>query len=427
VDIHQQLAALRKRVARIDAKYQVPGPVRSPFSLAPAPAVSENAAARQFVDEIVSGEVIENNAGKHFQTVKVYERHRRYGSMDISNLAELPHDLLEAISNGDAGSAPPQRWAFLDTETTGLAGGSGTYAFLVGVGSINSEGGFTVKQFFMRNYDEEPSMLEALTEHLKQFDILVTYNGKSYDQPLLETRYRMSRARPPFASMRHVDLLYGSRRLWKLRFDSCRLVELENRILGLERQGDLPGEMIPYVYFEFIRTQEAFRVAPILHHNVLDIVTLACLTAIVPFAFKSPSEFRFGHGAEMVGLSRWLKQAGQDDQAAEFLRAALDRFSTDARGRREELHQRAMWDLAGLEKKLGREDAAIALFTQLTETPNPHRCDAYTELAKHFEHREKNYGMALEMTRSALKLAETPDLLKRLDRLTRKGSARRLL
>jgi uncharacterized protein len=341
--------------------------------------------------------------------------------MDISNLAEMPHDLLEAITNGESGSAPPQRWAFLDTETTGLAGGSGTYAFLVGVGSIDAQQGFTVRQFFMRNYDEEPSMLEALTEHLKQFDILVTYNGKSYDQPLLETRYRMSRARPPFSSMRHVDLLYGARRLWKLRFDSCRLVELENRILGLERQGDLPGEMIPYVYFEFIRTQEAFRVAPILHHNVMDIVTLACLTAIVPFAFKSPEEFRFGHGSEMVGLSRWLKQAGQDDKAADFLRAAVDR------GLRDELLHRAMWDLAGLEKKRGREDAAIALFTELTAIPNPHRCEAYTELAKHFEHREKNHSMAMEMTRSALRLAATPELLKRLERLERKASARRLL
>ena len=426
MDIHQQLAALRKRVARIDAKYQAPGPVSSPFALPslPAPSIgaaAANAAAREFVDEIVSGDVIENSTGRHFQTVKTYERHRRYGSMDISNLAEMPHDLLEAISNGDSGCAPPERWAFLDTETTGLAGGSGTYAFLVGVGSINPQGGFTVKQFFMRNYDEEPSMLEALTEHLRQFDILVTYNGKSYDQPLLETRYRMCRARPPFGSMRHVDLLYGARRLWKLRFDSCRLIELENRILGLERQGDLPGEMIPYVYFEFIRTQEAFRVTPILHHNVLDIVTLACLTAIVPFAFKSPSEFRFGHGAEMVGLSRWLKQAGQDDQAADFLREAVNR------GLRDELLYRAMWDLAGLEKKLGREDAAIAVFTELTATPNPHRCEAYTELAKHFEHREKNYSMALEMTRSALRLAETPELLKRMERLARKGSARRLL
>ncbi len=415
MDIQEQLAALRKRVARIDAKYA--------NGSRPALAVARpkpSPAPQLFVEEYLSGEEVENTLGKHFQTTKLYERHKRYGSIDISDLEELPHDLLEAITSGESGAAPPQRWAFLDTETTGLAGGSGTYAFLIGVGSIGPEG-FTVRQFFMRNYDEEPSMLLALTEYLQQFDILVTYNGKSYDQPLLETRYRMSRSKPPFAGMRHVDLLYAARRLWKLRFDSCRLVELENRILGLERQGDLPGEMIPYVYFEYIRTQEAFRVVPILHHNVLDIVTLACLTAIVPFAFKSPEEYRFGHGAEMLGLARWMRQAGQEDQAAGLFRGAI------ARGLRDDLLFRAMWDLAALEKKRGREDAAVAVFTELTQSPNPFRTEAYEELAKYFEHSEKNYVMALEMTRTALNIIDTPELRKREERLARRASSRRLL
>ncbi len=411
--MHEQLAALRKRVARIDAKY-APG---NPHAIArPKP----SPAPRLFVEEFLTGEVVENSLGQHFQTSKLYERHKRYGSMDISDLAEMPNDLLESITNGESGAAPPQRWAFLDTETTGLAGGSGTYAFLIGVGSIGPEG-FTVKQFFMRGFDEEPSMLMALTEHLQQFDILVTYNGKSYDQPLLETRYRMSRSKPPFAGMRHVDLLHASRRLWKLRFDSCRLVELENRILGLEREGDIPGEMIPYVYFEYVRTQQAQRVVPILHHNVLDIVTLACLTAIVPFAFKSPDEYRFGHGAEMLGLARWLRQAGQEDQAAGLFRGAIER------GLRDELMFKALWELAALEKKRGRDDAALAVFTELTESPNPFRTEAYEELAKHFEHREKNYMMALEMTRTALAFVETPELRKREERLSKRASSRRLL
>jgi uncharacterized protein len=419
VDVHEQLAALRKRVARIDAKYANGGAGARVATPVARPVPSSSPEAQLFIEEYVSGEEVENSLGKHFQTTKTYERHRRYGSMDISDLAELPHDLLEAITEGESGSAPPTRWAFLDTETTGLAGGSGTYAFLIGVGSIGPAG-FTVRQFFMRNFHEEPSMLHALTEYLQQFDILVTYNGKSYDQPLLETRYRMSRFRPPFDAMRHVDLLHAARRLWKLRFDSCRLVELENRILGLERQGDLPGEMIPYVYFEFVRTQEAFRVVPILHHNVLDIVTLACLTAIVPFAFKSPEEYRFGHGAEMLGLARWMRQAGQEEQAVGLFRGAI------GRGLRDELMFRAMWDLANLEKKLGRNAASVQVLTELTESPNPYRAEAYEELAKHFEHREKNYLMALEMTRAAMAHVETPELLKREERLNRRAASRRL-
>ena len=120
----------------------------------------------------------------------------------------------------------------------------------------------------------------------------------------------MARARHPFDRLEHLDLLFGARRLWKLRLESCRLVELENRILGVERTGDLPGEMIPYVYFEFLRTRQAFRLVPIFHHNAIDILSLACLTAIVPSAFRCSDGDVPGamlrHGADLVGLARWL-------------------------------------------------------------------------------------------------------------------------
>ena len=221
-----------------------------------------------------------------------------------------------SISNGQIRRVPPEKWCFLDTETTGLAGGSGTYAFLVGVGRITPQG-FRVRQFFMRDFGEEASQLSALTEHLKQFEVMITYNGRTYDQPLLETRYRMVRQRPPFSSLEHLDLLFGARRLWNLRFDSCRLVELENQILGVERQGDLPGELIPYVYFEYVRTHEIFRLLPVFHHNAIDILTLACLTAIVPRAFRFSGPGRVfarrrdgGPGALVASSRAARKRAG---------------------------------------------------------------------------------------------------------------------
>jgi tetratricopeptide (TPR) repeat protein len=256
-----------------------------------------------------------------------------------------------------------------------------------------------------------------VSKFLEQFKVLVTYNGKSFDQPLLETRYRMQRQRPPFTRLQHLDLLYGARRLWKLRFDSCRLVELENQILGIERQGDLPGEMIPYVYFEYLRTQEAHRVVPILHHNVMDIATLACLTSIVPWAFHSGEPAaRFQHGAELLGLARWVRKAGEWEQASALFRKSIDRGLKDA------LLWPAMWDLAQAEKKLGRAEAAIAVFTDLAGCSNPFRVDAYEELAKYFEHRERNHVMALEMTQCAMKYGHTPTLKKREERLTKRAS-----
>jgi uncharacterized protein YprB with RNaseH-like and TPR domain len=404
-DLQHQLAILRRKVARIDKKY-----ADSP----PAPAAPvDRRPSRYFVDEWMSGEVVETPCGQHFETEKLYERHRRHGSMDISSLLELPEDLLGALSGGEARPAPVGRWAFLDTETTGLAGGTGTYAFLVGVGRISPDG-FRVRQFFMRDYGEEPSLLWALARHLAEFDVLVTFNGKTYDQPLLETRFRLARARSPFDRLAHLDLLHGARRLWKLRLESCRLVDLENQILGVEREGDLPGEMIPYVYFEYLRTQQAFRLVPIFHHNATDILTTACLTGIVPFAFREPGELRLSHGSDLVGVARWFLKADRREQALELMRRAVEMGLPD------DLLFRTLWDTAALENKLGHEAAALAILTELASGRNPYRVTALEALAKHYEHRERNYALAIEMIRAARALADTEDLARRQARLERR-------
>lgn len=418
-ELQQHLAVLRRRIARIDRKYTSAAPT------APAvePGQEDDRPERYVVEEYLSGVEVATPAGTHFESARLWERHRRHGSMDISTLAELPADLLEAISGGVIRNSRPERWAFLDTETTGLAGGTGTYAFLVGVGHIAPEG-FRLKQFFMRDYGEEASLLHALDEHLAGFDVLITYNGKTYDQPLLETRFRMARSRPPFTRMQHLDLLHGARRLWKLRFESCRLVELETQVLGVERQGDLPGEMIPYVYFEYLRTREAFRVVPIFHHNALDILTLACLTGIVPHAFRSPNGATVQHGADLVGLARWLRAMDRHEEAIQLFRRAIELNISD------ELLFRTMWDTALLEKKLGRPGGALALFSDLAGARNPFRAAALEELAKHYEHGERNYEMALEMTRAALELEDSTALRHRETRLMKrieKPRPRRLL
>jgi uncharacterized protein YprB with RNaseH-like and TPR domain len=400
-DFQQQLVELRQRIARINQKYTR---ADDPAPLPPA---------RFHVEEFVSGEEVETTHGRHFETEKLYERHRRHGSADIGSLAELPCDLLDSMSAGSTPNAPPAEWAFLDTETTGLSGGTGTCAFLVGVGRITQDG-FRVRQFFMRDYGEEASMLQSLTNHLAQFSVLITYNGRVFDQPLLETRYRLNRARPPFARLEHLDLLFGARRLWKLRFDSCRLVDLENQILGVERQGDLPGALIPYVYFEYLRTREAARLLPVFHHNATDILTLACLTGIVPYAFKDPESAPLRHGAEMAGIARWLRQAGDTEPALALFRRAI------GAGLRDELLFQTLWDVAWLERKRGCAEAALATWTDLAEARNPFRVRALEELAKHYEHREKNYALALEMTRAAIGYEDSNGLRKREQRLMRR-------
>lgn len=352
-----------------------------------------------------------------------YPGHRQHGSADIGALRELPTDFLQRLSENTVCPAPPERWAFLDTETTGLAGGSGTYAFLIGVGRI-TEDGFRVRQFFLREYAEERSALQALTEHLAEFDVLITYNGRSYDQPLLETRYRMARLKPPFTSLGHLDLLYGSRRLWKLRLENCRLVQLEQEILGLHREGDLAGELIPYVYFEYLRSKDATRLIPIFHHNAMDIVTLACLTAIVPSAFNTRDlaalhSCGIVHGSDLAGIARWMLACGETEQAVPILRRAVDAGLPDA------LLFRTLWDIACAEKKLGKLDAALEVLTELAGCRNEHRVRALEELAKYYEHCEKNLVMALDFTYQALSFEEKASLLQRKDRLQRRLTSSR--
>ena len=358
-----------------------------------------------------------------------YASHRRHGSADIGALADLPHDLLNAISEGAAPCAPPSEWAFLDTETTGLAGGTGTCAFLVGVGRITPEG-FRVRQFFMRDYAEEASLLAALSEHLTPFRVLVTYNGRTFDQPLLETRYRLNRTRPPFARMEHhVDLLYGARRLWKLRYESCRLVELETQVLGYERQGDVPGSMIPALYFDYIRTRRGDPLKPVFEHNALDILTLACLTGIVPQVFQNPSEAPLlRHGSEILGMARWVLKTGDPAEARALFERAVNT------GLRDELLFRTLWEMAALDRKLGEHDRALAGLTDLAGSRNPYRLKALEELAKHEEHRGKNPARALEWTRAALEHEDTPELrhrevrlLRRLEKLRSTAAGRQLL
>ena len=422
LDIDQQLAQLRQRIARIDEKYELRNRLTGPELPGP------KNRSRFFIEEWAQGEVVNNEHGPHFQMEKLYESHRRHGSADIGALRELPHNLLNTLAGGTIPSVAPARWAFLDTETTGLAGGSGTYAFLIGVGSITAEG-FRVRQFFMREYAEERSLLSSVAQYLQQFDVLITYNGKTYDQPLLETRYRMTRQKPPFGRMQHLDLLHGARRLWKLRFENCRLTHLENQVLGVEREGDLPGEMIPYVYFDYLRSGEARRLVPVFHHNAIDILTLGCLTALVPAAFRatdagSLAALGLSRGEEYLGIARWLLAAEQTERGLDLLKRSVDAGLPDS------LLFRTLWDIGRIEKKLGRSDSARLIFTELAGCRNPYRVDALLELAKHFEHQERNFRIALEFTEQALACGASDDLRRRASRLQAKLSKpkpRRLL
>ena len=397
---------LRRRIERIEGGRMEP-------SRAPERPVVEEASDDSSAEQCLDGQVIENDLGSYFLAERFYPNHGLHGSFEISRLGEMPGHWLAGISKGDIPASDPSHWAFLDTETTGLAGGTGTCAFLVGVGVIEPDG-FRVRLFFMRDYDEEGPMLHALSEFLADYDVLVTYNGKSYDAPLMETRYRLRRQTNPLDRMHHLDLLHGSRSLWKLRLESCRLMNLESEILGMERTGDLPGALIPHYYFEYLRTKQAFKLVPMFHHNAMDIVSLACLTEIVLPTFATPEQAALHHGADLLGLARWLRRTGDHDAAASIYRKALSANMADA-----ELFA-ALWEAALIERKRGNHEAKRDLLLDLSSSRNPFQARALEELAKHCEHRDKKFSQALDLARQASSLEPSAQLDRRMARLQRR-------
>jgi hypothetical protein len=245
----------------------------------------------------------------------------------------------------------PERLVFLDTETTGLAGGTGTCAFLIGIGTVEGTQ-FVVRQYFLRDYPEEKAILQDLAEVLGSFDGLVTYNGKTFDVPLLETRYTLARLKAPFGRLLHFDALHPARRLWKLRLESCRLTDLESAVLGIGREGDVPGSEIPGIYFDYLRTGDARGLQPVFYHNALDIITLAALTVELARALGDAGASTLDSSVDLFSLSRIYESAGSREQSVATCQRAL------SAGLPELIEGQALWQLALQHKRQRQPELA---------------------------------------------------------------------
>ena len=289
--------------------------------------------------------------------------------------------------------ADPEDWLFLDTETTGLAGGSGTYAFLVGVGWWEG-GGLEIEQFFMREYSEERALLFALRERIAEHPVLVTFNGKSFDWPLLETRYRMSRKISVPTPDAHLDFLHPARNLWRLRLGSVRLSELERHVLGWDRGADLLSGMIPQIYFDFLRGGPPERLVPVLNHNQMDLRGLAALSSRI-LSLLSDAEHLGQDGLELFGVSRICEKRGEHTRARNLYQRSIASFlptETDRVARRL---------LARLAKRQGDFDLACELWKHALGNSR-HGYDAYEQLAMYYEHKARDPEQARQIVQQAL-------------------------
>ncbi|HET7107247.1 MAG TPA: ribonuclease H-like domain-containing protein [Candidatus Acidoferrum sp.] len=299
----------------------------------------------------------------------------------------------------------PEKWLFLDTETTGLAGGTGTYAFLVGLAWWDA-GGLQVEQLFLRDFSEEHSLLHELASRLAERPVLVTFNGKSFDWPLLENRFTMTRAIkvPPLAA--HLDLLHPARALWKLRLGSVRLVELERHVLDAARLGwhrgdDVASALIPQFYFDFLRGGSADPLAGVVKHNQMDLRGLAALFGKINSLLDERQSLADEHSLDLFGLSRFLQRRGDNQRAHSTCVQSLDA------GLPAEFRPRATRELALIAKRRGDNEAAAALWRQLA-LDAADGLEACEQLAIHYERKARDLQQALEFAQLALAKLQRP-------------------
>jgi len=286
-------------------------------------------------------------------------------------------------------------------------------------------------------------MLQALAEALAPYQAVVTFNGRTFDLPLLETRYALGRMKSPLARLVHLDLLHPARRLWKLRLESCHLTHLEREVLGVRRQGDVAGAEIPGIYFDYLRTGDARGLQPVFYHNSLDIITLAALTAemagVVARGWADGEAASDGvtsnraaqppeSSLDLFSLSRIFGRAGVREQAVSACRRAL------AQGLPEPIEVRALEHLASQHKRRRQYDEATAIWLELARRSHEDRSGdgvalgALEELAIYHEHRRHDPHAALEFVEIALgrldrSASPYPRFVHRRERLRRKTAA----
>jgi uncharacterized protein YprB with RNaseH-like and TPR domain len=382
--VARDLTELTRIIRRIEAKARTANPLGSP-----------RPAARQTLEAVLDGAVEETERGKLLVVRRRFPVDHRHGAQPLLAARDAAPEALALLSRAGAAPAEGRRLLYLDTETTGLAGGTGTYAFLVGVGFFDGDD-FEVRQFFMRDLDEEPALLSVLEETFRSFDGFVTYNGAGFDLPLLETRFVLGRRRFP-AEAFHVDLLGPARRLWSARLPDCRLGTVEEAVLRFTRESDLPGALIPTVYFEYLRRKRPDALPPVFDHNRHDILSLAALTGWVADAVARAPHPELDPET-LAGLGRMLEGADPERSLACYRRALDAGLPPPSR-------ERLLLRLALGEKRRARWDEARALWEAAARSPRGFDPRPWEEIAKVHEHRRRDLPAAREVVQEALALA----------------------
>ena len=422
--------------SRLRSIVRPPGSPRSELTYEPDTGRYEATLDIDRVADVLGGRIVTNRFGRALVVERRYESDRWHGALEGWRLRGRGRRVRCGCSIPRL--APPDgtgsRTLFVDLETTGLSGGAGTMAFLVGCGWFDL-GAFQIRQFLLTSYAAERALLSAVAECFEDAALLVTYNGKTFDVPVMETRWLFHRMEMPLESVRHFDMLHPARRLWRARDGQvdacCRLSTLEELLCRVIRVGDVPGMEIPTRYFRFLRSGDAAPLEPVLEHNRLDLVSLAAVTAYaVRLVEQGTAVCR--DASETLALGRVLERAGDFPRAAACYHAAADDDCA-----RIEVRAEALYRLGLRLRRERRYEDASSVWKRVLELKAPRfgsrapllpalRQFAVEQLAIHQEHRERDYEGARELTLQLLEEADddgggrTDATRRRLARLDRK-------
>lgn len=358
------------------------------------------------IDKSVPGQVVGEEGDSFYLVRHDFPLQMKQGPLELGAVFDTAPEHValsacdEGLRNFDPGTA-----IFMDTETTGLAGGTGTVAFLVGAGFFH-EGKFRLEQCFMRDFDDEEPMLRYLDELFERAETVVSFNGKSFDVPLLRTRFISNRVPFRLDAAAHYDLVHAARRLWRLRLRDCSLGNIERKILGIRRKGDVPSAEIPQIWFDYLRTRDARDLQRVFYHHRMDILSLVTLTAMLSECLAVPAEDDVEFAQDRLSIVRLhFRQKRFADAAAHA--GKLIEAETDPIVRRECLEL-----LAYAQKRMQEWDRMADTWSlMLREFPSA--ILPRVELAKHHEHRTRNLAEAKRLCQDALQFLGTRAALDR--------------
>jgi uncharacterized protein len=344
------------------------------------------------IDKVVSGGFQSTIFGDVFSVKASYPSDYKHGNGTL-----LVNDSLKIMAEwgqvNRLAQSDQNNFIFLDTETSGLAGGTGTFAFLIGLGRFK-DNEFQLFQYFLRDPSEERALLTAINEFFLPDQAIVTFNGKSFDIPLLNTRYTLQAITSPFNHILHLDLLPLARRLWRDRLPSRALGYLEANVLGAFRTMDeVPGWLIPQYYFDYLRSGDARPLQGVFYHNAMDILSLAALFSHTNSLLADPLAVVDQPGLDLVALGRLFEELGYVDISIKLFERGLDTGLPD------EFLWQTVERFAALYKKERDWESAIRLWHRAAEHGDLY---AFIELAKYHEHIVKDPLEAARWTQSAI-------------------------